>query len=417
MSLFQIFTILLVLTAAFSYINQSTLRLPTSIGIMLFALVTSLLFLILQYAGVGWAAEIANQALDRLAFNDTLLHGVLGYLLFAGALFVNLDELLQRKGIITLLALVGTLLSAVMVAGLAYGATALLGLKLPLLYCLLFGILISPTDPISVLGILRRLGVPRAFEVKITGESLFNDGISVVLFLALLGIVKGEEIDAGAMSGLFLLEVGGGVLLGVGLGTGCYWLLKRIDEYSVEILLSLALVTGGYALADALHMSAPIFAVTAGLLIGNVGRQWAMSNLTREHLDKFWELVDELLNALLFALLGLEMLTMNWNGSHVAFGLLMVPVVLVARFLSVSAIVQPLRLTREFPPWMIRLLTWGALRGGISVALALSLPAGPSRDVIVAATYIVVVFSILVQGLTLERLVRSAGFLTTADGK
>ncbi len=409
MSLFQVFALLLVLTALFGFVNERTFRLPVTIGVMLVALLASLLMLALQAVGVGDAlTTVAEGALAQLDFDDTLLHGVLGYLLFAGALFVDLDHLLERRWEIAMLAFVGTLISTALVALMTYGVTAMLGLDLPWIYCLLFGALISPTDPISVLGILRRLGVPKSLEVKITGESLFNDGLGVVVFLTLLGVLRGEEPTVAHVAGLFVLEVGGGVLMGLALGGLCMLMLKRVDNYQVEILLSLALATGGYVLAEALHLSAPIFAVVAGLLVGNVGRRWAMSDQTREHLDTFWELVDEILNALLFVVLGLELLVITIAREDLLFGLLAIPLVLLARGASVGVAISPLRLRREFPPRLVQVLTWGALRGGISVALALSLPAGPERDLIVTATYVVVMFSILVQGLTLGRVVKSA---------
>jgi Na+:H+ antiporter len=406
MSLFDIIAMLLTLAAAFSYLNYRYLRLPATIGLMLITLVASTALLAL--AKLGLAAGVERHARDlmqRIDFSETLLHGMLGFLLFAGALFVNLGDLWQEKRAVTLLATVGVFISTVLVGLSSAALFGWLGLDVPLIYCLLFGALISPTDPIAVLGILRRAGVARDLETKITGESLFNDGVGVVVFIALLEVAKsghGPAVWEPVL--LFLEETVGGALLGAGAGYLAYRLLKQVDQYQVEVLITLALVTGGYALADALHLSGPIAMVVAGLLIGNHGRAFAMSDTTREHLDTFWELVDEILNAVLFVLIGLEVLLVSFAGAYVVAGLLCIPLVLGARFVSVGLPVGLLRLRRQFSPNAVKVMTWGGLRGGISVAMALSLPAGAERDVLLTATYAVVVFSILVQGLTVGRL-------------
>ncbi len=275
-----------------------------------------------------------------------------------------------------------------------------------MLYCYLFGALISPTDPIAVLGILKTSGVPSSLKTKIAGESLFNDGIGVVIFLILLSIATGgHEIESGHIVLLFIQEAMGGAFFGFGAGYLTYYMLKKIDNYQVEVLITLAVVTGGYALTEALHFSAPIAIVVAGLLIGNHGRQLAMSDMTREHLDKFWELVDEVLNAVLFVLIGLEVMVISFSYSILVAGALAVLIVLAARFISVSVPILMLKRFRTFSPNVIKILTWGGLRGGISVALALSLPAGEQRQLILAITYCVVIFSILVQGLTIGKVV------------
>jgi CPA1 family monovalent cation:H+ antiporter len=283
----------------------------------------------------------------------------------------------------------------------------ILGIDLPLIYGLLFGALISPTDPIAVLGILKKAGVPESLETKITGESLFNDGVAVVIFLLLLESATGTgNLTATTVLALFIKEVLGGVLFGLLIGAVAYWMLKSIDNYQVEILITLALVTGGFALAEHLHISGPIAIVVAGLLIGNHGRLLAMSDEVREHLDTFWELVDEVLNAVLFVLIGLEVLVLTLTRQHLIAGLLLIPILLLARFVSVGIPVGAMRMFRSFSPHVLKILTWGGLRGGISVAMALSLPPGPHRQVILATTYVIVVFSIIVQGLTIGRLVR-----------
>lgn len=406
MSLFEVMAALLTLAALFSYLNERTFRLPATIGLMLIALLMSLGLIAL--GKLGWGVE--NQARSLLAdidFSATLLHGMLGFLLFAGALHVNLEDLMRQKWVISSLATAGVLISALVVSGLTWMALQWLGLKLSFIYCLLFGALISPTDPIAVLGILRSAGAPKSLETKITGESLFNDGIGVVVFIVLMGIAEGaHELGMAEIGLLFAQETLGGALFGLAIGLLAYWMLKGVDNYSVEILITLALATGGYALAEGLHFSAPIAIVVAGLLIGNHGRALAMSEKTREHLDTFWELVDEVLNAVLFVLIGLEVLVLQFTTGYLLAGLLAIPIVLLARWISVGIPVSLLRMRRDFSPGVVKIMTWGGLRGGISVALALSLSPGVERDVILAVTYTVVVFSILVQGLTMSRLFR-----------
>jgi CPA1 family monovalent cation:H+ antiporter len=373
---------------------------------MLIALVMSLFLIGLH--GFGFVMdETAAAILDRVDFDRTVLHGLLAFLLFAGALHVDLNDLAKQKLIIASLATVGVITSTFIVGVLMSGVLHLVGLPMPFMYCLLFGALISPTDPIAVLGILKSARVPKSLELKITGESLFNDGIGVVVFLVLLEIVTGtHEVTAASVAVLFLQEAVGGAVFGLASGLLAYAMLRSINNYQVEVLITLALVTGTYALAGSLHLSGPIAIVVAGLLIGNHGRTLAMSDQTREHLDTFWELTDEVLNAVLFVLIGLEVLVLSFTVSYLVAAALAVVVVLFSRFVSVSIPVAVLRRVREFSPNVVGILTWGCLRGGISVALALSLPRSPEREVIVAITYSVVVFSILVQGLTIGPLMR-----------
>ncbi|MFB3060626.1 MAG: cation:proton antiporter [Candidatus Binatia bacterium] len=410
MSLFEIAAILLTLAAVFSYFNERYVGMPTTIGLMFISLVISLGLIAMANFGLDVESR-AESVLAEIDFSELLLHGMLGFLLFAGALHVNLGDLLQQKWVISSLATAGILTSTLIVASLTWILLRSLGLDLPFIYCLLFGALISPTDPIAILGILKSANAPKSLETKITGESLFNDGVGVVVFIVLLDIVRGgHEIDAADVALFFLQEVVGGAVFGLATGFLVYWMLKSLDNYPVEILLTMALVTGTYALAETLHLSAPIAVVVAGLLIGNQGRALAMSEKTCEHLDSFWELVDEILNAVLFVLIGLEILVLQFNLSYLLAGLAAIPLVLAARWVSVGIPISLLRLRREFSPHVVKIMTWGGLRGGISVALALSLPSGPERDVILAITYTVVVFSILVQGLTIGRL-----FPSTAD--
>ena len=408
MSLFHILAILLTASAIFSYINYRFLKLPTTIGIMLVALVFSLLLNLLGPIGIDIENEV-KVMLGSIDFDQTLLHGMLSFLLFAGALHVDLSELAKQRGVIITLATLGVVGATFIIGGLSWFAFGLAGLDIPLIYCLLFGALISPTDPIAVLGILKQSNAPKSLEAKITGESLFNDGMAVVVFLVLIRIATGGvDVSASDVLLLFAQEAIGGIIFGLASGAITYWMLKSVDNYQVEVLLTLALVTGGYALADKLHLSAPIAIVCAGLLIGNHGRTLAMSDKTRGHLDTFWELVDEVLNAVLFVLIGLEVLTLVYDQNYLLAGLLAIPIVLLARFITVGIPITLMRRFRNFSPRAIQILTWGGLRGGVSVALALSLPASDFRDTLVVVTYVVVVFSILVQGLTIGPLIRAS---------
>ncbi len=405
MALFQSFALVLTITALFGFVNERWIKLPVPIGVTLVALVTSLGLLVFRDTALThWAQGF----LDSLNFGTLVLQGLLSYLLFAGSLHVNLEDLSQQGWPILVLATVGVVISTAVVGLLSYLGAHLLGFPLPLTWAFVFGALISPTDPIAVLGILRRLKVRRDVETLIVGESLFNDGVGVVVFLAALNIALvaggGHGESSGALA-LFVREALGGLALGFVLGVVTYLLLRAVDQYSVEVLLTLALVSGGYALADATHMSGPLAMVVAGLFIGNRGRMMAMSDTTREHLDTFWELIDEMLNAILFVLIGLEILVLA-KGYPWPMALLTIPLVLVARMVSAGAAITTLRAYRHFPPWTVRTMVWGGLRGGISVALALSLPPGQVRDLIVSMTYAVVVFSILVQGLTVSRVAR-----------
>lgn len=402
MSLIHTLTILICLAALFSYVNHRLLKLPITIGLMAVALVFSLILLLLGKLGFGVEAE-AQRFIGAIDFNEALMHGMLGFLLFAGALHVKLDELLELKWVIGTLAVVGTILSSLITGLLGYWLFDLAGLPLPFLYCLLFGALISPTDPIAVMGVLRQARLPKALEMKIVGESLFNDGVGVVIFLVVLNLVPKPSFSVTDVLALFAEEAIGGAALGLALGYIAYRMLRSVDNYQVEILITLALVMGSFALADLLHTSGPIAVVVAGLLIGNHGRQWAMSDTTREHLDNFWELLDELLNAVLFVLIGLEVLILSFQRPYLMAGLVAIPIVLLARWLSVFVQVKAFSFVRDFTDRTITILTWGGLRGGISVALALSLPVGPERNAVVTITYAVVVFSILVQGLTINR--------------
>ena len=406
MSVFHAMSLIVTLVALFGYLNHRFIRLPDTIGITAIGLVAALAvtaFGAYDPTVVEWAAR----TVERIDFAEVVFHGMLGMLLFAGSLHINLEDIDRQKWTILLLATIGVVLSTCIVGTAFYGAARLLGLELPFIYALLFGALISPTDPIAVLGILRKVGVPKELESKIAGESLFNDGTGVVLFLTLSGIAfGGHDTTAPQVILLLATEIVGGVLVGLVLGLAGFYLLRGIDSYAVEIMITLAMATAGYSVAEFLHTSAPIAVVVMGLLVGNHGKRLAMSERTREHLSSFWDLTDELLNLLLFGLIGIEIIALVSPVAHLAPALMAIPIVLAARLASVGLPILALRLFRDFSPNTVKIMTWGGLRGGISLALALSLPQFPGREPIVAATYAVVIFSILVQALSIEPLVR-----------
>ena len=400
----------LVVTALLAYVNHRFVGLPTTIGVMATALGFSLVLVLMDAMGIGYGMRQYEETLLRsIDFSDVLMQGMLSLLLFAGALHVDLSELRAYRWQVGVLAVLGTLLSTLAVGYGMWIALPLVGLELPLLYCLLFGALISPTDPIAVMGILKSAGAPKNLELVIAGESLFNDGVGVVIFSLLLGmLVGGKAPSLGHGLELLLHEAGGGLLFGFALGYVTFRLLKSVDNYQVEVLLTLAAVTGGYAFASKLHVSGPLAMVVAGLMIGNHGRALAMSDTTRRYIDMFWELLDEILNAVLFVLIGMEVLVISFSVSVFLAAAVATAVTLFARLLTVGVPVALLRRLFNLPHGSWQVLTWGGLRGGISVALALSLPSGGERNTILALTYCVVVFSILGQGLTIGSLVRKA---------
>lgn len=407
MDLFNLFAFLTTLAAAFGWFNHRYLRLPTTVGLMVLALGFSLALIVVGRVADAPQIDALVQALEAVDFDKTLLHGMLGALLFAGALHVDLNDLARQWRTIGMLATIGVLFSTALVGLASFLVFQCLSLDVPFTQCLLFGALISPTDPVAVLGAIRGLAVPKSLAVKITGESLFNDGIAVVVFLTLLELATGNGHTGGReVLQLLGIQVLGGILFGFVVGWLAYRMICSVDNYQIEILITLAIVTGGYALAQVINVSGPLAMVVAGLLIGNQGRSFGMSGRTRERLDGFWELVDEFMNALLFLLIGLELLVLTLRGTYLAAGALCVVIVLVARWLSVGGAIIVMRTVRTFSAHAIKILTWSGLRGGISVALALSLPAGPERDLFVTATYVVVAFSIIGQGLTLRPFVK-----------
>ena len=407
--MFDVAVIFLVVTSLLAYLNHRFIGLPTTIGVMTIALVLSLALIGLDRLGFGSLHDYEVSLLESIDFSDVLMQGMLSVLLFAGAMHVDLSELRAYRWQVGLLAVVGTVLSTVIVAASLWFFLPLVGVELGFLYCLVFGALISPTDPIAVMGILKSAKAPKNLELVISGESLFNDGVGVVLFSLLLGtIALGEAPTAGHTAMLLAQEAGGGIVYGLVLGYVTYRLLKSIDSYKEEVLLTLAAVLGGYLLATHLHVSGPLAMVVAGLVIGNHGRALAMSDRTRAHLDMFWELLDEILNSVLFVLIGMEALVIPYSPNIAVAAAGTVAITLLARVLAVGAPVALLRPVFALPKGSWQVLTWGGLRGGISVALALSLPLGEERNVVLALTYAVVVFSILGQGLTIGKVARWA---------
>jgi CPA1 family monovalent cation:H+ antiporter len=402
MTPFQIIAVILTLVAVGGYLNCRYIGLPATIGHMAFAFTISLLLIVLNKA--GWLdMQAASILVRQIDFSEVLLHGMLSFLLFAGALHINLEDLKSVKGAVAVLATLGVAIATFITGSLVWLASGFAGLQLPYLYALLFGALISPTDPIAVLSILKEAGLSKKLYAKIGGESLFNDGIGVVVFLTILGLATGaHKLEWVDVSTLLARQALGGVGLGLLLGWTTYQLLRSIDEYKVEVLLTLALVTGGYALAELLHVSAPICMVAAGLVVGNRGRALGMSDGTRERLDAFWELLDEILNAILFMLVGFEVIVITITGRHMLLGTIAIAAVLLGRLISVGIPLTLAGLRRPFEGKIIGILTWGGLRGGLSLAMALSLPTGAEKDIILPVTYIVVLFSILVQGLTFK---------------
>ncbi len=412
MTLLEIIASLLVLSGLFGLINYRILKLPHTIGLVVVALVASLIIVGLEALkpdlGISDNVLILLKSID---FRKVLLEGFLAALLFAGAVHVDLSDIAENKWAIALMATIGVMISTFVVGGLMWLVAGWLDFNLPFIWALVFGALISPTDPVAVLSILKHVKVPRLLQAKIAGESLLNDGVGVVVFTILVAIAMGTqapgggEIGTAAVVKLFALEAFGGAVLGLIAGLITYALLKMIDEYIIEVIITLALVTGVYALALRFHLSGPIAVVVAGLLIGNHGARFAMSDSTRQHLFQFWTLIDEILNSILFLLIGLEVLLIGREFEQTWLAVAAIPIVLAARLLAVSVPIGLLSIRKQFTDGTIRMLTWGGLRGGISVALALSLPDTPYKDAILTATYVVVVFSILVQGLTMERMV------------
>ncbi|HUV32916.1 MAG TPA: sodium:proton antiporter [Devosiaceae bacterium] len=411
LSLLEILALLLTLSGVFGWINNRYFKLPHTIGLMIMALFASLSIIAFDLlVPANSAREVITATVGSIDFNKTLMEGMLSFLLFAGALHVDFSQLASQRLVIGVMATVGVVFSTFVVAGLTWAAFAVAGVDLPFVWALVFGALISPTDPVAVLGVLKTVKVPASLEAQIGGESLFNDGVGVVVFTIILSIAAGatghaEPVTAISVIELFVVEALGGAVLGIVAGYLVYRLMRRIDAHMIEVLLTLALVTATYAVALRLHISGPIAMVVAGLFIGNHGARFAMSENTQEHVFQFWELTDEILNSVLFLLIGFEVLVIAFEPRLVWLALVAIPIVLLARFAAVFSTITLISIQRDFLPGVIRILTWGGLRGGISVALALSLPASPYKQPILVITYAVVAFSIIVQGLTIRRVI------------
>ena len=409
MNILQIASLLIVMAGVFGAINYLFLKLPSSIGILIVALLASfaLLMVDLMVPALGMADQIRS-IVTGIDFSDALLEGMLGLLLFAGALHVKISDLRAQWRLVFLMATIGVGLSTAVVG---FGFSWITGM--PLLIALVFGALISPTDPVAVLGVLREANLPKSLETKIAGESLFNDGVGYVVFLVLVGMAFPADDHHGSgladAAKLFVQEALGGAALGITLGWLTFRVMRRIDDYSLEVLLTLGLAFGGYELAVYLHVSAPIMAVCAGLLIGDVGTKYGMSEETRQYVDGFWKLIDEILNAVLFLMIGFEVFAVTFEMEFLRAALLALILALFGRLAAVAIPVLLLRPFRSFSPGVIPIMTWGGLKGGISVALALSLPEGEWKPLILTATYVIVIFSIIVQGLSVGRLANRLG--------
>ncbi len=408
MNYYEIAAFLVVISAVFGYINEKYLKLPTTIGLMLIAIVFTLIVIVSSYID-PFLFDQQKQFIQGIDFSEVLLDVMLSFMLFAGAMHTNFEQLkIQRRPVLGF-AFIGTLISTLLVGGFTYIVFHLLGFSVDFIYTLLFGALISPTDPIAVLGILKKIGINKKIETIIVGESLFNDGIGVVIFLTIYkiashGLAGTKTLD---VLKLFGIEVFGGIALGLFLGWIAYKMMKEIDNFDTEVMVTLALVMGGSLLAHKIHVSAPLTMVTAGLVIGNdTVRNNAMSEITEAYVDKFWELIDVLLNTVLFVMIGMELLVISFKLQYVVAGLISIVIVLVSRYLSVKPLLSYFQRKFRFIPKTDWIMTWGGLRGGISIALSLSLPKDMYRDLFLVMTYMVVVFSIIIQGLTLPKFIQ-----------
>ncbi len=412
LSIFELATLLLALSAAFGWLNVRWLALPHTIGLLVMGLGSSLILLLIQQIVPGVDITTSLQsAIGQIDFYGTIMNGLLAFLLFAGALHVDFDALRNEKWPIAFMATAGVVVSTVVVAACLWWAAGLIGIQIPFAWALVFGALISPTDPVAVLSLLKTIDVRESLKAKIAGESLFNDGVAVVAFSLLVAAAvatAGENehpLSLWHIAELFFHEGVGGALFGLVMGWLAFRAMAAIDDHVVEVLISIAVCALTYALSLRLHVSGPIAVVVAGLLIGNQGVEYAMSEKVREYMFAFWEIVDEVLNSVLFLLIGLEVLVLTFDAAHIGLMAIAIPVVLVGRLVSVSSplLLRPMR--KSFGVGAIPVLTWGGLRGGVSVALALSLPDSDYKPLLLAATYAVVIFSIVVQGLTVKKLI------------
>lgn len=410
MELYYTFSVLIVLASFFAYLNVRFLKLPGTIGIMIIAMLVSVAIRLLGDQYFPETTKEFFMLIQEFDFTEILMGAMLNFLLFAGALHINVSDLREHKWPILTYASVSVVLSALIIAGLFYMVAPMLGMEIPFIYCLLFGTLISPTDPIVVLGILKQAKVPKMIETKITGESLFNDGVAVVMFAVVLKMATDVDFDASfaSVSKLFLLEAGGGVLLGALLGFTASNVMKKIDDYKVSVLITLSIVMGGFLIAKELHFSSPLAMVIAGLIIGNFGKTAAMSETTRDYLSKFWELIDEILNAILFLFIGFELLMLPDLQEQLLLGIIAIFICLLARTLAIFIPARTILRKNTYSKGSLTTMVWGGIRGGVSIALVMSIPnsVGDIKDVLLEVTYIVVLFSIVVQGLTVGKVAK-----------
>lgn len=404
MDIFHLFSILIVLSAGFAYINFKFIKLPNVIGLMLISLIFSLAILSSGYFMPHLKQDVAL-LLEQLDFSELLLEGMLSFMLFAGSIHIKIADLKKEKVSIILFSTMSVLISTFLIAYGTYFLLAMFNINVALIHCFLFGALISPTDPIAVLSILKKAGVSKSIETKIAGESLFNDGVAVVIFITILKLAQtGDDISFSSVAYVFGQEAFGGLILGALIGYIGYKLMTSIDNYQIEVMITLAVVMGGYTLAHFIHVSGPLAMVVAGLITGNHGKKYGMSHITEEYIDKFWEIIDEILNALLFVLIGLELLVIEINPLIVSIAAILIVVVLIVRYISVWFPTLFIKKGEETRRRTLMILTWGGLRGGISIALALSIAPEFNKDIWVTITYIIVCFSILVQGTTIKKL-------------
>ena len=409
MELYYSFSVLIVLASFFSYLNLRYLKLPSTIGIMIIAMLSSIILVITGHLFPDTFTHFSNLLRD-VDFTEVLMGAMLNFLLFAGAIHINLKDLKEQRGPIVIFSTVSVVISTFVVGGLLFYIAPMFHLDIPFLYCLLFGALISPTDPIAVMGVLKEAKVKKSLETKVAGESLFNDGVAVVVFAVILQLTQSSDIDIsfGNISWLLVKEAAGGFIVGALLGLGASNAMRKIDDYKVSVLITLSVVMGGYLIARAMHISGPLTMVAAGIVIGNYGKRTAMSATTKDYLNKFWELIDEILNAILFLFIGFELLIIPNITNYWLMGGISIIVVLFARFISIYIPVKVIPFRNKFSKGTIKVLVWGGLRGGVSIALALSIDEGPHKPVILAITYFIVVFSIIVQGLSVGKVATRA---------
>lgn len=405
MELYYSFSALIVLASIFAYLNYRFLKLPSTIGIMVIAIVVSIFLVMFGESVLPRTFGHLNKLMNSIDFTEVLMGAMLNFLLFAGGIHININDLKEQFRPVLIFSTAGVVISTFVVGFGMFYLLPFLGIQLPFIYCLVFGALISPTDPVAVLSILKQANVSKSLETKVAGESLFNDGMAVVVFTVVMQLAIGKEVDLGVESiGLLLMkEAGGGILLGVLLGWITSRLMREVDDYIISVLVTLSVVMGGYLVARQMHISGPLTMVAAGLFMGNFNVKFKMKSITQDYLIKFWELIDEILNAVLFLFIGFELLMIKDLRHFMVPGLLAIAVVLIARFISIWVPTKFMSLRTRFSPQTVKVLVWGGIRGGVSIALAMSVPKSEYSEIILSITYCVVVFSIIVQGLTIAK--------------